>query len=533
MRFIVAALVLGAPLFAQCTYTLDKLNVNVPATGNANNTVTVTASAPSCRWLANVNSGAAFIHLATASQQIVTGSGTFTFSVDANPVGVARNGNIALVTDGAGAIVTVTQDAAVCSFAFSPTSQNFAVTGGNGAVSVTANCAWAVSTDAGDWVKLTPGSTGGTATATVPFSILGNGCRGARTANLFLNGSTLSKALVSSVTQDGSPANFSLSATSATADANASDGRFTVTTGNGCGWNATSDVSWMQITGGASGAGNGAISYHLIANTSAPRTGNIHVNVAPNTQILYTVTQQSAGPPSPSIASVNNAANYATDAVSPGQIVTLFGQNLGPSTLVPLQVTGGLLTTNLGGTQVLFDGVAAPMIYSLKTQVSAIAPYGLEGKTSTQVQVSFNGVASDAITVPVQPSTPAIFTLDSTGLGPGAILNQDFSINSLSLPAARGSVVAIYATGGGVTNPAVPDGSIVGSNLPRLTLPVSVTIGGVDAKVNYSGGVPSSIAGLTQINAEVPASVTPGAKIPITIKVGGVSSTPGVTIAVK
>src|ERR1035438_4622091 len=80
------------------------------------------------------------------------------------------------------------------------------------------------------------------------------------------------------VTQDGSPNNLSLSAYSATVASAASDGRIAVTTGNGCGWSATTDVSWIQITFGASGAGNGGISYHLLANTTTvPRTGNIHV----------------------------------------------------------------------------------------------------------------------------------------------------------------------------------------------------------------------------------------------------------------
>jgi uncharacterized protein (TIGR03437 family) len=250
--------------------------------------------------------------------------------------------------------------------------------------------------------------------------------------------------------------------------------------------------------------------------------------------LQYTVTQAAAGPPTPTIASVDNAANYSTGAVSPGEIITIFGQNMGPSTLAPLQVTGGALTTNLGGTQVLFDGVAAPMVYSVKTQVSAVAPYALAGKSSTQVQVSYNGMLSDPVTIPVQDTTPAIFTLDSSGLGPGAVLNQDFSVNTSAVPAARGSVVAIYCTGGGTMIPAVADGAIIGATLPRLTAQtVAVTIGGLDAKVNYAGGVPSSIAGLVQINAEVPAGVAVGSKVPITVKIGTVTSSAGVTIAVN
>jgi uncharacterized protein (TIGR03437 family) len=536
MRFV-AAVLLAAPLFGQCTYTLDKTAVSLPSTastaGITATTITVTATPATCRWLPNVTAGT-WLHLTQASQQIQTGSGTFTFSADANAFGQARQGTITVQIEGTlFPFVTVSQDAAVCSFNFSPASQTFSVNGGTGTVNVTANCVWAVSSNVGSWVRIPSSSAGGIASAPVPFTVDVNPCLPSRNGTITLNGSGLSIPLTSAVTQDGSPNNFSLSATSASADATASDSRFGVNTGTGCFWSATSDSTWLQITGGSSGSGNGNVAYHLIANTSAARTGSIHVNAGGGKEFLYIVSQGAAGPPSPTIAGIADAANYATDAISPGEIITIFGQNMGPDKLVTLQVTGGLLSNNLGGTQVLFDGVAAPMIYSVKGQVSAIAPYGLAGKNSTKVQVSYNGVTSDPMTATVQDSHPAIFTLDASGLGGGAILNQDFSVNSVALPASRGSIVSIYCTGGGTTNPTVIDGSVVGATLPRLTLPVSVTIGGVDAKVSYSGGVPGQIAGLVQINAEVPASVSTGSKVPIVIKVGSVSSSAGVTIALK
>jgi uncharacterized protein (TIGR03437 family) len=538
MRLLVAALVLIAPLCAQvqeCTYTIDKTTINLPATATPTTTVSVTATPITCRWLPNITAGT-WIHLAPTSQQVVTGSGTFAFSSDANPIGNSRTGNITITTENSSLpnpIIVVNQDAAVCNFAFSPSSQNFSVAGGNGAVVVTANCAWAVSNGAGNWVSIPSATAGGITNATVPFTVVANGCATARNGTIVLNGSGLAKPLFSTITQDGSPSNFSLSATSVTADATASDNRFGINTGAGCGWSASSDSSWIQITGPSSGAGNGNLAYHLIANTSTARSGTIRVNAGGGILLSYTITQAAPGPPVPAISTVANAANYATDAVSPGQIVTIFGQSMGPKPLVPLQVSSGLLSTTLGGTQVLFDGVAAPMIYSLDSQVSAIAPYGLAGKSSTQVQVSYNGSQSAAVTVPVQDSTPAIFTLDASGLGPGAILNQDYTVNNSSLPAPRGSVVAIYCTGGGSVSPDVSDGSIVGATLPRLKLPVSVTIGGIDAKVSYSGLVPSSVAGLVQINAEVPANATVGPKIPVVVKIGNASSSAGVTIAVK
>jgi uncharacterized protein (TIGR03437 family) len=290
----------------------------------------------------------------------------------------------------------------------------------------------------------------------------------------------------------------------------------------------------MQVTAGGSGSGNGGVAYHVVANPVATRVGHIKVN--PSGVLvgqLFTVTQGASGPPVPVVTAVANAASYASTAVSPGEIVTILGSNLGPSSLVLYQLNGGAFPTLIAGTQVLFDGTPAPMIYSSRGQVSAVAPYGLAGKATTSVQVVYQGAASAAVAVPVQAATPGIFSLDTSGMGPGAILNQDYAINSGPNPADRGSVVAIYCTGGGVTSPASTDGSITGTDLPLLTQNVSVKIGNIDAKVVYSGGAPLAIAGLTQIDAEVPAGVTPGTAVPVVVQVGSAQSQAGVTMAVK
>jgi len=168
--------------------------------------------------------------------------------------------------------------------------------------------------------------------------------------------------------------------------------------------------------------------------------------------------------------------------------------------------------------------------------VSAVVPYGVAGKTSTQVQVSYQGAVSNTVTMPVRAATPGIFSLDSSGVGPGAISNQDTSTNSTGNPAARDSVIAIYCTGGGVTTPATtPDGLVIGVPPPVLsqTPVVTVTIGGVNAPVEYAGAVPGTIAGLTQINVKVPAALTPSLALPVIIKIGDATSTNGVTVAVK
>jgi uncharacterized protein (TIGR03437 family) len=94
----------------------------------------------------------------------------------------------------------------------------------------------------------------------------------------------------------------------------------------------------------------------------------------------------------------------------------------------------------------------------------------------------------------------------------------------------------IYCTGGGVTDPASVDAALTPAvePFPRLTLkPVSVTIDGIPATVWYSGGTPSSVAGLTQINAEIPLGVTPGPAALVVVRIGNWQSQNGVTLAVK
>jgi uncharacterized protein (TIGR03437 family) len=160
-------------------------------------------------------------------------------------------------------------------------------------------------------------------------------------------------------------------------------------------------------------------------------------------------------------------------------------------------------------------------------------PYGVAGKTSTQVQVSYQGALSNTMPMTVQAATPAIFSLDSSGVGPGAILNQDLSTNSTGNTAAPGSVIALYCTGGGVTAPATKDGEVVGLPLRYLTQTASATIGGVNASVKFAGAAYGAVAGLTQINVEVPAGITPGLALPVIVRIGDFASTGSVTVAVK
>jgi len=163
------------------------------------------------------------------------------------------------------------------------------------------------------------------------------------------------------------------------------------------------------------------------------------------------------------------------------------------------------------------------MLYTSAGQIAVMAPYYLYWKNSASIQVEVNSLKSNTVTVFVQQSQPAIFTLDASGHGPGAILNQDYSLNSPANPASRGSIVMLYATGEGQTDSAGIDGLLANVALPTPRLPVSVTIGGVKAPVTYAGAAPTFVAGTMQVNVAVPSTAPAGNAVPVQITVGNVA----------
>jgi uncharacterized protein (TIGR03437 family) len=156
------------------------------------------------------------------------------------------------------------------------------------------------------------------------------------------------------------------------------------------------------------------------------------------------------------------------------------------------------------------------------------------GMTKATIEVLYNKQSVSVFETPMAATAPGIFTQNQSGQGQAAALNQDTSFNTALNPAHRGSVI-VYVTGEGQTTPFGVNGKIAvaGATLPHPTAPVSVTIGGVTAVVQYAGGAPGSLAGLMQINAVIPESINTGSAVPVTVTVGTASSQSGVTIAVS
>ena len=259
--------------------------------------------------------------------------------------------------------------------------------------------------------------------------------------------------------------------------------------------------------------------------------GNILIADSDNKAIRH--LQPSAKPTL--VCSLADAASEAILPVTPGKIVVIYGTGMGPAALSVATPFNGAFGSQLAGTTVTFNGVAAPLLYTVAGQVSAIVPYETAGSAVAQINVSYSGQSS-AFAVPVVAAAPSVFTSNGSGIGQAAVVNNaDGTINSPANPAKIGSYIQIYATGEGQTSPAGLDGALAPLQLPLPApiLPVSVTVGGLPATVAYAGASPGAVAGLMQVNVQIPSGVTPGSAVPLTLQVGSASSGAGVTIAVS
>jgi len=176
---------------------------------------------------------------------------------------------------------------------------------------------------------------------------------------------------------------------------------------------------------------------------------------------------------------------------------------------------------------VLVNGAAVEVITATSSFISFTLPPSVDGQSSASVQVTCNGEPSAASTLPLAAVSPGIFTLSETGTGQGAVVNADGTVNGPSNPAAPNSLVAVYTTGFGAYQSPLANG------LQLLTNTVQATVGGVPAEVQFYGHAPDSTLGLQQINVILPPGIPGGAAVPLQLTVDGVSTQPGVTVAIQ
>ncbi len=337
---------------------------------------------------------------------------------------------------------------------------------------------------------------------------------------------------------DGGPGNKAQLTTPNGLALDISDNLYVADSGNSRIRELTVDGTISTISGGGtagfSGDGGPAVTAQLNTPTgvAVDGTGNVYVVDSGNgvvRKLLRTFQLIMIG------AAVDAASESAT-SVSPGQIMVIYGAGLGPSALVQNQPVNGVFGTQVAGTTVTFNGFPAPMIYTSANQVAAIAPYRVSFSPTAQVAVSYQNQTSAAITLPVVSSAPAFFTANQTGAGQAAVLDPDGTPNDAAHPAPIGSYIAMFATGEGQTSPAGVDGQLALTKpYPAPLLPVKVFVGGVQAtNVAYAATAPTEVAGLLQVNIQIPPGVQPGGYVPVVLQVGNNSTVSGaVWIAVS
>lgn len=238
------------------------------------------------------------------------------------------------------------------------------------------------------------------------------------------------------------------------------------------------------------------------------------------------------GATGPSLVGVVNSAAFAvSNAVAPYELISLYGDGLGPVSPVNAQVVNGLVTTSLAGIRVLFDDVAAPLLYAGPAQVNAIVPREVYGRDITRLRIVTPDGTIDGPSLAVRPSQPQVFrALSDNSLSMSALaLNQDGTPNSASNPAPLGSVVTVWATGAGVLSPVKSDGAIAAGALSVPNLPVSVlrsadSAGATSLEVLYAGDAPLMVAGVLQVNFRLPLQVSAPGPLVCALQIGSAIS---------
>jgi uncharacterized protein (TIGR03437 family) len=276
---------------------------------------------------------------------------------------------------------------------------------------------------------------------------------------------------------------------------------------------------------------NDAVSQSVAADS----TGLLHV--AGPTGIVGTVAPN--GTPVMRIFGIANAAfGPVLGRIAPGEVISIYGPHIGPAT--PATATAdasGVLPSSLAGVQVLFNGVAGPLLFVSDSQINAVAPQAATPYGSMTVRIVSNGVTSPDFPATAIAAEPEVFRNPD---GTAAAVNQDGSLNSAANPAKAGSIVSIWATGAGSIYPQPRDGQIANTAQDYYCCQIGILVGTItiygqvpeplpEPVVLYAGAAPGMVAGVVQINFQIPPYINaPGTDgFPVLAAAGGKSSSTG------
>ncbi len=528
-------------------------NVSV-STSPSGTAFSVQTSGSNCGWLAVSPNGTQTTNrtLAVSANTSGLSAGTYTCNVALTSGTSTQTVPVTLTLSGSGGGTTISASPSSLSFSYqqggtAPDSQYPTISSASGSAGIGVSISV---TQGATWLSVSPGS------ASTPITLVVNvnptGLAGGTYNGTIHVVPTSGSPLDIPVTLTVQSLSITASPTTLTFNYRAGDPAPTaqsISVGGGAGltFSATpSSSGWLKVTP-TTGTAPATLSVSVdpsALTTAGQLTGTIVVagtgTATGSTTVNVTINVTA---PLPTINGVTSGASFATaNNISAGEVITIFGTNIGPSTPVGLTLdSNGAVSTNIGGVQVLVGGYPSPMIYASGTQVSAVVPYEIATpvfRVNPSVQVKYLGQTSNGVSVTQLASVPGLFTANSSGSGPGAILNSNNTLNSTSNPANKGDVVVLYMTGEGQTNPAGVTGKVTTVNpngnplTPQPLLPVAVRIDGQPTTVTFYGEAPGLVSGVMQVNVQIPATARSG-DLPIEVQVGSNSSQTGVTVSVK
>ncbi len=249
---------------------------------------------------------------------------------------------------------------------------------------------------------------------------------------------------------------------------------------------------------------------------------------------LITISLTQGGPNAPTITAVENAASniapgLPNSGIAQGAIFIVQGSNLGPANIAIASsafqsstFSNTSVTVTVGGTV-----VNALMYYTSAAQVAALLPSNTPTGAGG-ITVTYNGQTSAPAPITVVANNLGIFSIDSTGSGPGIVTYPDYSLVSAGKAANcggpstacgaanPGDTLTLWATGLGPVTGSDAAGAGLGQNMPNI--PLTVWIGGVQAPVLFQGR--GCCIGEDQIAFTVPNNVPTGCAVPLVVQIG-------------
>ncbi len=386
---------------SSCTYSLSPTSnsfTSAAGTGSVN-----VAAGSGCSWTANSNASSWIIITSNSSG---TGTGAVNYSVLSNTSSSSRNGTMTI----ANKTFTVSQAGAACTYSLSSTSATLSSGAGTGNVSVTAptGCSWTASSNA-SWITVSSGSSG-SGNGSTAFSVTANTTTSIRTGTLTIAGKTFT------VNQSGISCTYSLSPTSASVSSGAGTGNVSVTAPGGCSWTASSNASWITVSSGSSGSGNGTTAFSVIANSStSSRTGTLTVagktfTVNRSGLSQYTLTLSTSGTGSGTITTSPQGTIF-----DQGTVVTLTAVPADSSNFAAW--SGGCAGTSSPCSLTINSNTSVTAAFNLKT-FTIDASAGQNGSISPAGTVTDNYGATQSFTIaPVTGYNVSDVKVDGTSVG--------------------------------------------------------------------------------------------------------------------